>query len=341
MELYAPSYYKSFKCVGGDCERSCCIAWEIDIDKKTLEGYRAGKGEIYDRIRASVTDGGGEAHFRLLEGNRCPHLNRDGLCDIIIALGEGALCHICREHPRYYNPLSGSVEVGVGLACPEAARLILHSDYDFSVEKVGGDIPDGIFPIEDAEALEWIYKELFEYISSMLRGGESVEKILSALIHLGLWADDAQCYSCSPDSPKNNFTLLPLDTLIKDYISIIGESFPSLEALDDSLIPRILEAAVNIGNAPDALFRTLTGDGKLDFFRLLFYFTHRYLAPSIYDARWAERLLLSATLSLSLYFLSFSEGIPLTEAAVDFSASIEYSSENIEGLLDYISDRFS
>jgi hypothetical protein len=85
----------------------------------------------------------------------------------------------------------------------------------------------------------------------------------------------------------------------------------------------------------------LKRDGKLDFFRLLFYFTHRYLAPSIYDARWAERLLLSATLSLSLYFLSFSEGIPLTEAAVDFSASIEYSSENIEGLLDYISDRFS
>ena len=339
MKLYAPSYYKSFKCVGGDCERSCCIGWEIDIDKKTLEGYRTGKGEVYDRIRATVSTDASGAHFRLVDGERCPHLNPDGLCDIIIALGEGALCHICREHPRYYNPLSCSVEVGVGLACPEAARLIL-SDCDFSICEAGGAIPEGIYPIEDAEVPEWIYGELFAYISGMLRGGESVEKTLSALIHLGLWADDAQCYSYHSVSPADSFAILPLDTLIGDYISIIEESFPSLEALDDRLIPRILAATENIANSPDALFRSLSGDGRLDFFRLLFYFTHRYLAPAMYDARWAERLLLSATLSLSLYFLSFSEGTPLVDTAVDFSASIEYSSENIERLLDYLSERF-
>ena len=39
MKLYAPSYYKKFKCIADKCEHSCCIGWEIDIDEETLEKY--------------------------------------------------------------------------------------------------------------------------------------------------------------------------------------------------------------------------------------------------------------------------------------------------------------
>jgi lysine-N-methylase len=68
-------------------------------------------------------------HFLLGENERCPHLDGNGLCRIILELGEEYLCDICREHPRFYNYTSVA-EGGIGMSCTEAARVILSSpDY--------------------------------------------------------------------------------------------------------------------------------------------------------------------------------------------------------------------
>ena len=135
MKLYAPEYYKKFKCIADKCPHSCCVGWKIDIDKNTLEKYKCIKGgygaAILDSISMEDTP-----HFKLGEGERCPHLDENGLCKIIINLGEEYLCDICREHPRFYNFTSGA-EVGIGASCPEAARIILSSP-DFAVlEEIG------------------------------------------------------------------------------------------------------------------------------------------------------------------------------------------------------------
>jgi hypothetical protein len=58
------------------------------------------------------------------------------LCRIITHVGEEYLCDICREHPRFYN-FTSVAEVGIGMSCPEAARVILASP-DFAVlEEIG------------------------------------------------------------------------------------------------------------------------------------------------------------------------------------------------------------
>ena len=31
-----PVYFEEFKCIGGKCEDSCCIGWNIDIYKVTF-----------------------------------------------------------------------------------------------------------------------------------------------------------------------------------------------------------------------------------------------------------------------------------------------------------------
>ena len=144
MKLYAPKYYKQFKCIADRCEHSCCVGWEIDVDGDTLEKYKGLKNGygavIMDSVSMSETP-----HFKLAVGDRCPHLDERGLCKIITNLGEDYLCHICREHPRFYNYTSVA-EVGIGMSCPEAARLILRSpDFD-EIEEIGEvDVePDGI-----------------------------------------------------------------------------------------------------------------------------------------------------------------------------------------------------
>lgn len=137
MKLYAPAYYKQFKCIADQCEHNCCIGWEIDIDKNTLDKYkkmRSGYGAV---IRSSISMED-TPHFTLGRHDRCPHLDEQGLCKIIINEGEAYLCEICRQHPRFYN-YTRVVEVGLGMSCREAARIILSSP-DYSVLTHVGDV---------------------------------------------------------------------------------------------------------------------------------------------------------------------------------------------------------
>ena len=125
MKLYAPEYYKNFKCIADKCEHSCCIGWEIDIDEETLKKYESLENPYAPDILNSISYEG-TPHFKLCAGDRCPHLDKNGLCKIILSAGEEHLCGICRQHPRFYN-YTDVAEVGLGMSCREAARIILSS----------------------------------------------------------------------------------------------------------------------------------------------------------------------------------------------------------------------
>ncbi len=135
MKLYAPQYYKKFKCIADRCEHSCCIGWEIDIDPHTLQKYQTIDGTYASAIRESICLQD-TPHFRLGKHDRCPHLDEHGLCKIIINAGEDFLCDICREHPRFYNYTSVA-EVGLGISCPEAAKIVLSSSNYAFYEELG------------------------------------------------------------------------------------------------------------------------------------------------------------------------------------------------------------
>lgn len=130
MKLLAPAYYHRFACIADRCTHSCCIGWEIDVDDDTLQKYSALNAPFGKELLQSI-DRTDTPHFRLGVNERCPHLEADGLCRIIKELGEGYLCDICREHPRFYHETAQGLEVGLGMACEEACRLILSAnDYD-------------------------------------------------------------------------------------------------------------------------------------------------------------------------------------------------------------------
>ena len=124
MRYVRPDFYEDFHCLAGDCRHSCCVGWEIDIDDDSLARYRAVGGEPGRMLRRAI-ETEPTPHFRLTEEERCPFLREDGLCRLILTLGEDSLCDICREHPRFYNALPGRLEAGLGLCCEEAARLLL------------------------------------------------------------------------------------------------------------------------------------------------------------------------------------------------------------------------
>ena len=136
MKLRAPEYYKHFKCIADKCSHSCCIGWELDVDEDTAEKY-ASLTDGYGKEITKSIEWGETPHFKLCENDCCPHLDERGLCRIISNLGEDYLCHICREHPRFYNDTPHGKEVGIGMSCEEAARLILSSDGYLNIEEIG------------------------------------------------------------------------------------------------------------------------------------------------------------------------------------------------------------
>ena len=139
MKIFAPDYFGDFKCLMGDCRHSCCIGWEIDIDEDTAEIYKNIPGDFGKKLRENIDFGEDCNSFRLCENGNCPFLNEKGLCEIIINLGEGALSQVCDDHPRFRNFFDSRTEIGLGLCCEAAAKLVLEKESKTEIIEIDED----------------------------------------------------------------------------------------------------------------------------------------------------------------------------------------------------------
>lgn len=172
MKVIAPDYYQSFRCIAGDCRHTCCRGWEVDIDEESLARFRA-----LPDIAAHISQEG-TPHFRLLEGERCPFLNEQNLCRMILEHGEESLCQICRDHPRFRNYWADRTELGVGMVCEEAARLILSREKPMKMVVLSD---DGV-PTELPEEEQWLL-DLREELYARTPGDGPQARLLEYLIY--------------------------------------------------------------------------------------------------------------------------------------------------------------
>ena len=130
MKHYFPKYCEKFRCIANLCPDSCCRDWDVVVDDTSFDFYNTAKGEFGDRLRSLMTiDEDGDRIF-IRQGEKCPFWNSDMLCDIYINIGENHLCHTCKEFPRITQDYTVFCEHTLSFACPEAARLMLESDFD-------------------------------------------------------------------------------------------------------------------------------------------------------------------------------------------------------------------
>ncbi len=134
MKIITPNYYKDFKCIANLCTHNCCTGWDIEIDADSTEFYNG-----IEKIKDHIYVENGCAYFKAKADKKCPFFNENGLCDIILEHGEDALCQICADHPRFKNFYMDATEIGLGMCCEEAARLILSQTDKFCLPKLDTD----------------------------------------------------------------------------------------------------------------------------------------------------------------------------------------------------------
>ena len=144
-----PEYYNEFKCIGGSCEDSCCIGWDIDIDKVTFRKYykvqdlemkRMFQKNVHNN-EESFSDDVDYGKVKLKDDKRCPFLDCNNYCVIHSKLGEDYLSNVCTCFPRITNLVDGCYERSLDVACPEAARILLLNEegikFKESEEEIG------------------------------------------------------------------------------------------------------------------------------------------------------------------------------------------------------------
>ena len=313
MKKYVPDYYDKFLCTADKCQHSCCIGWEIDIDDDTLEYYKTVGGSLGQRLCENiVTEEDGTSHFKLCSDERCPFLNDKNLCDIYTELGADGFCQICDDHPRFRNFYSDREEIGLGLCCEAAGKLILTNPQPSQLvctEDDGSellweeecdflDFRDDVFDI-----LQNRSKHIFRRIEDMLKYCEAEAVIKTA----AQWA--------------------------KIYLS--------LEQLDNNWGVLLCE----LQKAEEGqLSLQKTEESELAFEQLAVYFAFRHLADGLDDDRLCERAKfvdLSCKMIYWLCTLQYSKTGALTiddivEIARMYSSEIEYNDDNIDALLNVL-----
>lgn len=301
MQLYAPDYYKDFLCIGENCKYNCCTDWEIDIDLNTYNYYKSLKGSFSDKLLKNISHTN-PPYFILDKNKRCPFLNKNNLCDIIINLGEEHLCQICSDHPRFRNFFDTRTEIGLGLACIEAARIIISNTNKVTVLPM--EQTDNSYISEDDEVFFSFRQNLFDIIQN--RDIKIKERI--SLI-------------------RSKFNI------DKKTYKETAELLSDLEFLDQMWHEK-LTALLSLEPADEFIYSSFS----VPIEQLLHYFIFRHLSDAQFDGEYRKRIAFACFSAETVCLLAYSQSKKanlndLIEAARLFSSEIEYSDENIHKIL--------
>ena len=139
ISLY-PTFYHTFQCKANQCHHTCCQKWTIDVDAETAKLYQTLPTPLGEDLRKFMTVDDEGYYFMFSDKQpTCPLLREDGLCRVVLELGEDSLCDTC----------------GVGLSCEESVEKLLATEGDQLLFTIEDD--DGEFTAEDRPVLENIF----------------------------------------------------------------------------------------------------------------------------------------------------------------------------------------
>lgn len=319
-DKYTLTCFDNFLCPADKCGDNCCIGWDVELDKKTLEFYKGLPCYLKSNIDFK--------NSKVLMGDdgRCPFLNKDNLCDIIINYGYDNISYICKNHPRFFNEYDTHTEFGYGLCCEEAVRLLFEKDVSFKYlgEKSGYFIlRERLFEIIKDDSLD-LREKIANYLDLICEADDYLffndkEDIASFL----------ETFNFSKNKYKSKD--------IKNFLEVIKETEP----INDLWINSINEVIKNRKEISENSGKTINLNKKR-YEILLYYYTFRYLIKDTDNPEIIEKGKFIVTLVLMNVFfdtLSLLKGnFDFNKNTVLISKQMEYSPLNLSFMYDKMNE---
>lgn len=328
MILCTPACCTRFACIADRCEDSCCVGWEIAVDSASLARYDSVRGAFAQTLQDSLIRTPQGACFRLRPDGRCALLNDAGLCELYIHLGKDALCQICADHPRFFEWYGPVKEAGLGLCCPEAARLWFAQPLPFSLVRQPLAEPEEPAPLW-YEPLERVRACAFSLLQDPERSFPHRLALVTALCgHAQTCVDrdrpedvDAVLAAYADPAPLQESlaqSVAPADDCRREVV----ELFRGLSALDPDWTHRLERCPAVPGWDPAA-------EPWLERFAL--YLVYRYFLKSCLDGNVLGRGKWMTAACLLLFALS-RDGTDPVLLAREWSKNVEYCPANLDRL---------
>ena len=140
QNFFVPEYIQDFKCIGKDCIDSCCIGWNIPIDKNTFNIYENSTNReikaVSKKFMVKNKSNSNLNYGKFINQNGCcPLLSKEKLCSAFNSLGKESLSVGCSTFPRVKKIFNKLGFISGKLSCPEIARLCL-SKQDLKIKKL-------------------------------------------------------------------------------------------------------------------------------------------------------------------------------------------------------------
>lgn len=303
MIYLIPHCFEDFSCIADRCPDTCCSGWEVDLDEEALAKYNRLPGPLGQEIRSKIQTGDGYTFFRMEQG-RCPFLNSENLCRLILEAGEGCLSTTCREHPRFWEEYGDRQETCLAISCPEAARLLLGEPFRLQLRET--EVRTTQEPDFDPELLDQLLA---------LR-------------------DDLFALALGPNT---------LSQRIRDILALFGAKSPlpvpaflqamtQMEFTDHRLQDRLITTLNRLPRQEDVAL--LLDRHSMEGENLLCYFLYRYVLRALWDGLVYEKIAFCLCSLLSIFTIAAAQEGAFDDAllwsAILYSREVEHSPDNLE-----------
>lgn len=254
-KIFQPVYMNAFRCIGPECEDTCCASWTIAIDKKTYKKYKkVPDREFQAKLKEGITKVKNSsnpnenlyAQMKLDENNQCNFLTEDRLCGIQQQLGESFLCNTCSVYPRIINKLDDILEKSGTISCPEVARLALLNKDGIEFEINNGDAPYKIYQGElqsnafKTNSIEHNFWDIRYHIIEILQ--ERKLRLWERILYVGIFIQKLQSGNFQNQRELTNLITTFRSTLKNSNVSDLFKEVPVKREMQFKVLQLVAEA---------------------------------------------------------------------------------------------------
>jgi len=239
-------FVNEFKCLGSDCEDTCCQGWGMQVNKSCIKKYEEECPELLNDVVS------GEAEHIMRRDPKtdlCVHY-KSGLCSIHKDKGDSFLGDACNFYPRITRKYGSNIVMSAALSCPETARKIFQDENPFEfVENNINRIPEEIIDylpedISSDHALKTI-RDILDFSKDTTK---TPDRIMSCLISVFISLDNLDVKTWPDAIPfylkMSENRLLPIEEGEHDTMNLVlffAVLVHSSKKKDDRKLNKILD----------------------------------------------------------------------------------------------------